>query len=199
MSLKKYLKVQGSSPEDVSVREEQGKEVERGVATKKLEKEKPLCRWGLMFLTDLKAGLSNIYQSLIEGGHFAAAVWASPGQDTLIARTMNIIMKETNSLSPPPGTPGPFSLSDENSLKNSFMMSGFKDLTIDRMNVSFDFDSPEDFTAFTNETAGPLQKILANQTNERKGEILEAVTEAARIYFDKNGGKSGSKMKLYLF
>ena len=30
-----------------------------------------LCRWGLMFLPDLKAGLSNIYQSLVEGGHFA--------------------------------------------------------------------------------------------------------------------------------
>ena len=51
-----------------------------------------LCRWGLMFLPDLKAGLSNIYRSLIEGGQFAAAVWASPVQDTLIATTMNIVM-----------------------------------------------------------------------------------------------------------
>ena len=32
-----------------------------------------LCRWGLMFLPDLKAGLSNIHQSLVEGGHLAAA------------------------------------------------------------------------------------------------------------------------------
>ena len=37
-----------------------------------------LCRWGLMFLPDLKAGLSNIYQSLKPSGHFGAAVWASP-------------------------------------------------------------------------------------------------------------------------
>ncbi|CAN5349509.1 hypothetical protein BH18THE2_BH18THE2_10550 [soil metagenome] len=79
---------------------------------------------------------------------------------------MNIVMKETNSLPPPPGAPGPFTLSDENSLKNSFMISGFKDLTTVRMNVYFDFDSPEDFTTFTSETAGPLQKILANQTNK---------------------------------
>jgi ubiquinone/menaquinone biosynthesis C-methylase UbiE len=148
-----------------------------------------LCRWGLMFLPDLKTGLSNIYQSLVEGGHFAAAVWASPDQDTLIAKTMNIVMKETNSLPPPPGTPGHFSLSDENSLRNSFMMSGFKALTVERMNVSFDFDSPEDFTAFTSETYGPLQKILAKQTNERKAEILKAVTEAAKMYFDNNVGK----------
>jgi ubiquinone/menaquinone biosynthesis C-methylase UbiE len=37
-----------------------------------------LCRLGLMFLPYLRAGLSNIYKSLIENGHHAAAVWASP-------------------------------------------------------------------------------------------------------------------------
>jgi ubiquinone/menaquinone biosynthesis C-methylase UbiE len=110
-----------------------------------------LCRWGLMFLPDLKAGLSNIYRSLIEGGHFAAAVWALPDQDTLIASTMSTVMKETNSKPPPPGTPGPFSLSDESTLKNSFMMSGFKDIIIERMKVSFEFDSPDEFTTFTSD------------------------------------------------
>jgi hypothetical protein len=142
-----------------------------------------------MFLPDLKTDLSNIYRSLIKGGRFAAAVWALPDQDTLIATTMSIVMKETNSLPSSPGALGPFSLSDENNLKNSFMISGFKDLTIERMNVSFDFDSPEDFTTFTSETAGPLQKILASQTNERRGEILKAVTEAARKYIDNKAGK----------
>jgi ubiquinone/menaquinone biosynthesis C-methylase UbiE len=33
-----------------------------------------LCRWGLMLLPDLNAGLSNIYRLLVEGGHLAAAV-----------------------------------------------------------------------------------------------------------------------------
>jgi ubiquinone/menaquinone biosynthesis C-methylase UbiE len=147
-----------------------------------------LCRWGLMFLPDLKAGLSNIYQSLLNDCRFAAAVWASPAQDTLIATMMNTIMKETNSQPPPPGTPGPFSLSDENSLKNSFMIAGFKDPAVERMNVSFEFDSPSDFTAWTTETAAPLQKMIASQTRERKEEILNAVTEVAKKYADKNTG-----------
>jgi hypothetical protein len=69
------------------------------------------------------------------------------------------------------------------------VISGFKDLTIERMNVYFDFDSPEGFTTFTSETAGPLQKILANQTNKIKGEILKTVTEAARKYVDNKAGK----------
>jgi len=149
-----------------------------------------LCRWGLMFLPDLKAGLSNIYRSLIEGGHFASAVWASPDQDSLIATTMSIVMKETNSKPPALGTPGPFSLSDENSLKNSFITSGFKDPAIERMNVSFDFDSPDDFTDFIIETAGPLQKMLADQNMERKKQILRAITDAAANYADKTTGKT---------
>jgi hypothetical protein len=54
--------------------------------------------------------------------------------------------------------------------------------------VSFDFDSPDEFIIFTSETAGPLQKMLANQTTERKKEILRAVTEATRKYANKNTG-----------
>lgn len=75
------------------------------------------------------------------------------------------------------------------------MISGFR---IERMNVSYDFNSPEDFTTFTSETAGPLQKILANQTTKKKDEILKTVTEAARKYADNNVGKVRFKIKLYL-
>jgi ubiquinone/menaquinone biosynthesis C-methylase UbiE len=147
-----------------------------------------LCRAGLMFLPDLNAGLSNIYQSLIEGGHFAAAVWGSPDKVPFISVVTNTIMKETNTPPPPPGTPGPFSLSDENSLKNSFITSGFKDPIIEKGNVTFDFESAGEFTDFVLETGCPVQTILANQTQEKRVEVIKAITEAARKYADKNTG-----------
>jgi hypothetical protein len=131
--------------------------------------------------------LSNIYRSLIEGGHFAAAVWASPDKVPFISEVMNNITKETNSKPPPPGTPGPFGLAHDNSLKNSFRTSGFKNPIIEKMNVSFDFESADDFTTFVLETVGPVQTILANQTSERKREILGAITEAAKKYVDSTG------------
>ena len=106
-----------------------------------------LCRFGLMFLPDLRTGLSNIYRSLVDGGRLAAAVWASPDKVPLIAVALNILMKETKSLPPPLGTPGPFSLSDENMLTNSLIKSGFKDVTIERIDVSFDFESAEAYTS----------------------------------------------------
>jgi hypothetical protein len=77
--------------------------------------------------------------------------------------------ERTNSTPPPPGTPLSFSLSDENDVKNSYLMSGFKDPAIERMIVAFDFDfhSPYAYTTFSNEQGGPvLQKMLAGQTND---------------------------------
>lgn len=149
-----------------------------------------LCRFGLMLFQDFKASLSNIYRSLVEGGHFAAAVWASPDKVPFIFVPMSTVLKETKSPPPPPGTLGPFSLSDQNSLKNSYRTSGFKDLAIERMYAVFDFDSPGDFTTFTIEQGGPiLQKMLAGQTDERRKEIYHAISKEAEKYVDKTTGK----------
>ena len=146
-----------------------------------------LCRWGLMFLPNPKAGLCNIYSSLAKGAHFAAAVWATPEKVPFISVPMNIVLKETNS-PPPPITPGPFSMSDENKLKNLYEESGFIHPTIERINVVSNFDSSDEFTTFTIEHGGPtLRKILAGQTNERREQILKAISKGTENYADDNG------------
>ena len=145
-----------------------------------------LCRWGLMFLPNPKAGLSNIYSSLVKGGHFAAAVWATPVKVPFISVPMNIVLKETNSQ--PQGTLGPFSMSDQNNLKKFYEESGFMHHIIERINVVSDFDSTDDFTAFTIDHGGPaLQKILAGETNERREQILKAISKGSEKYADSTG------------
>jgi hypothetical protein len=57
------------------------------------------------------------------------------------------------------------------------------------VSVSFDFDSPADFTAFIFETSGPLLKMITNQTLERRGEIKKAITDLAKSYADNITGK----------
>jgi len=146
-----------------------------------------LCRWGLMFLPNPKAGLSNIYSSLVKGAHFAAAVWATPEKVPFISVPMNIVLKETNSPNPPI-KPGPFSMSDQNNLKSVFEESGFIHPVIERINVVSNFDSSDDFTTFTIEHGGPtLQKILAGQKNERREQILNAISKGTEKYADSTG------------
>jgi ubiquinone/menaquinone biosynthesis C-methylase UbiE len=145
-----------------------------------------LCRWGLMFLPNPKAGLSKIYESLVKGGHFAAAVWASPEKVPFISVPMNIVLKETNS--PPPRTLGPFSMSDQNNLNKLHEESGFIDIAIESVNVVSNFDSPDDFTTFTIDHGGPaLQKVLAGETNERRQQIEKAISKGSEKYADSTG------------
>ncbi|MGH9982360.1 MAG: class I SAM-dependent methyltransferase [Nitrososphaeraceae archaeon] len=147
-----------------------------------------LCRWGLMFLPDLKTGLSNIYRSLVHGGRLAAAVWAPSDKVPFIALALDTVLKGTNSPQPPPGISGPFSLSDESILKDSFIKSRFTDITIDRINEVFNFDSAEDYTSFVHGTAAPIRAMLANETPERREEILKAVTQSVKKYADNGTG-----------
>ncbi|MGD9533073.1 MAG: class I SAM-dependent methyltransferase [Candidatus Nitrosocosmicus sp.] len=146
-----------------------------------------LCRFGLMFLPNIKDGLSNIYNSLLSDGRFAAAVWASPDKVPFISLPFNILLKETNSPPPPSNMPSPFSLSNEALLRDRFTSTGFKDITIERLDMIFNFNSPEEFTNFVCETASPVQVMLSKQSEERKKEILETITETvANTYMDKN-------------
>jgi ubiquinone/menaquinone biosynthesis C-methylase UbiE len=146
-----------------------------------------LCRWGLMFLPDLKDGLSNIYGSLVNGGYLAAAVWASPDKVPFLSVSMNTVVKETRKLMPPSGTPGPFKLADQSIITNVLSECGFKDIAIERINVIFTFSSAEEYTQFNQAIAAPINAMLADQSPERKEEIWEAVTESASRYVDDTG------------
>jgi hypothetical protein len=96
-------------------------------------------------------------------------------------------MKETNIPPPPPNAPSPFSLFDEKLLKEYFNKSGFKDVTIERHDMIFNFKSAEEFTNFVCETASPVQVILSKQSEERREKLRQVITEAAaNNYVDKN-------------
>jgi hypothetical protein len=90
---------------------------------------------------------------------------------------MNIARRETNAPLLPPGTPGPFSLADEKLLYGSFEKSGFRNIQIEKVKVTFQFDIPEDFTKFTQDIAAPVNAILKDQSKERSEQIWNMITQ----------------------
>jgi hypothetical protein len=74
-------------------------------------------------------------------------------------------------------------------LKNSFIKSGFRGVSVERVNVTFEFDSAEAYTSCILDTSASLHALLTKETQERRKEILKAVTEAAGKYTDNNTGK----------
>lgn len=147
-----------------------------------------LSRWGLMFLPNLSEALTRIRQQLLAPhGRLASAVWSAPSKVPLLDLPIATARKQLNAPSPLPGTPGPFALADEEALKRTFGQAGFRDVRTEIFQITFGFESPESFTKFHQQIAAPIHAMLANQTDERKMQIWNSVTEAVWSYADSHG------------
>lgn len=146
-----------------------------------------LCRWGLMFFPHLSHSLENIRKSLVSGGKFAAAVWAEPEK----VPQLNIAMAAVRQhLRMPPLSSegeGPFSLADSDKLKNFFLSAGFNDYKSEKIKVTFEFDSAEDYVKFTQDIAAPVNLMLSNETAEKRKEIWMKITNNVKSQYTSNG------------
>ncbi len=148
-----------------------------------------ICRWGLMFLPNLDTALSNIHDKLVSGGKLAAAVWSKPAKVPFISLSMDTARKHLGSL-PGQGLPGPLSLADVDSLKESFARAGFVDIRSERIPVIFEFDSAEDYVKFNQDIVAPLRTILSNETEIKKQQVWDDITEQTKLkYSDRDSGR----------
>lgn len=142
-----------------------------------------ICRWGLMFLPDLAAALNRIYNSLVHGGRLSTAVWSEPAKVPFVDLPMRVARRQLHLPDNTQGIPGPFSLSDVNLLKNSLHQAGFTDVRSENIKVIFEFDSPQDYIKFVQEIAAPVNMMLANETDEKKIQVWNAIEEEVRIKY----------------
>lgn len=148
-----------------------------------------VCRWGLMFLSNLSAALNNIHGSLAPGGRLAVAVWAEPTKVPQLNLPMTIVRQELRLPLPPQGLPGPFSLADLNDLRNSLLQAGFRGIRSDKIQVTFEFDSAEDYVRFTQDIAAPVNAMLSGETEERKAQIWNKVTDEIKTQYTQDNGR----------
>jgi len=146
-----------------------------------------LSRWGLMFFPNLPAALVRIRQMLITNGRLSAAVWSTPSKVPLIDLAFASVRKQINATAPPPGTPGPFALADIETLKQLFSQAGFKDIKVETFQITFEFESPESYTKYIQQTAARIHEMLANQTAEVKKHVWNSITEAVWQCADSHG------------
>ena len=147
-----------------------------------------LCRWGLMLFPNLDAAIRKIYSSLVSGGRFAAAVWADATKVPIISLATRVIGSQVQISASPPGVPNPFSLADTNKLENSLARAGFRDIHIDTVIVTFEFESGEDYCRYCQAVSASAHIALSKETRERKEDVWRKVAEeAARNYGTANG------------
>ncbi len=139
-----------------------------------------LCRWGLMLLPRLVPALQGIRQRLQPGGRFATAVWSAPARVPILSLPREVIMQFIEVPSPPPGTPGVFSLADSKALEQAFIQAGWSSISSEPLEFVTEFDSAVDYVRFMRAISPPLNAMLARQSAKEQERIWQAVQDTAQ-------------------
>jgi SAM-dependent methyltransferase len=120
-----------------------------------------LCREGLMFAPDPARAATEIHRVLRPGGRAAIAVWGPRERNPWLGLVLDAVSAQVGAPVPPPGTPGPFSLSDEHELAAVLSRAGLHDVQVTEEPVPVRAATFDEWWERTTALAGPLAKILA--------------------------------------
>lgn len=137
-------------------------------------------RWGIIFEPDGEGVAGRIRGFLKPGARFAISSWGQPDQVPFLSIPMRTVMQRLDVPPPPPGTPGPLSRPTPDALSGLLEAGGFADVEVDDLTVTFEWDSPEDFTTYVREIAPPIRALMADHPPDVQEETWAAITESVR-------------------
>jgi SAM-dependent methyltransferase len=146
-----------------------------------------LSRWGIIFEPDGEGAAERVRGFLKPGARMAISSWGPPDRTPFLGVPMRTAMQRLDVPPPPPGTPGPLSRPSEEAIGGLLSGGGFSDVEVEEVEVSFTWDSPEDFTTFVKEIAPPIRAIIDPQPEDVQAETWAAITEAIRERADDDG------------
>jgi enediyne biosynthesis protein CalE5 len=139
-----------------------------------------LSRWGIIFEPDAEAAAARIRSFLEPGGRLAISSWGPPDRVPFLAIPMRTAMQRLQVPPPPPGTPGPLSRPTPQALGGLLEAAGFSDVEVEESEVTFEWQSPEEFTIFIREIAPPITAMIAPHPQQVQDETWATITEAIR-------------------
>jgi enediyne biosynthesis protein CalE5 len=144
-------------------------------------------RWGIIFEPDAEAAAGRIRGFLEPGARMAIASWGEPDQVPFLSIPMRTTMERLNVPRLPAGTPGPLSRPTPAAIGGLLEGGGFSKVAVEQDEVTFEFDSPQHFTAYIRAIAAPIRAMIAEHAGEAQEEAWDAITQAAA----EAGGGSG--------
>jgi len=136
-------------------------------------------RWGIIFEPDAEAAAGRVRSFLEPGARMAIASWGEPDQVPLLSIPMRTAMERLDVPPPPAEAPGPLSRPTPAAIGGLLEGGGFSKVTVEQHDVTFEFDSPEHFTAYVRAIAAPIRAMIEQYAGEAQEEAWDAITEAA--------------------
>jgi ubiquinone/menaquinone biosynthesis C-methylase UbiE len=142
-----------------------------------------VCRWGLMFLSDLTDVLGRMRRSLKPGRVLAAVTWGEPDRVPIISIRRSVIRAFDL-----PGSPNdPFRLSSTVTLEETAAAAGFEDVEVTRAVVPYEYASVDAFVEMQREAHESRMTALLARTPAQQAEFWHALGAAAEPYAEIDG------------
>ena len=142
-----------------------------------------VCRWGLMFLSNLTDALGRMRRSLKSERCLAAATWADAANVPIISIRRSVIL----AFDLPKSPNDPFRLSSAAMLKDSAAAAGFDEVAVTSSVVPYEYPSIDAFVnAQRTAHESRLTALLARPARQQ-AEFWRALGEAAKPYQAEDG------------
>ncbi len=141
-----------------------------------------LCREGLMLVPEPDRAASEIARVLAPGGRFAVAVWGPRERNPWLGLLFDAVSAQIGAPIPPPGRPGPFSLSDADALTALLSDAGLAGVTVTEEPLPMPAASFEEWWSVVPALAGPLGNVLAALPEDAREGIRARAEEGLREY-----------------
>lgn len=142
-------------------------------------------RWGIIFEPDAEAAAARIRGFLKPGARMAISSWGEPDQVPFLSIPMRTMMERLDVPPPRRGTPGIFSRPTRFSIGGLLEGAGFSEVAVEQDEVTFEFASPQQFTAYIRAVSAPIRAMIEQYASEGQEEAWDAITQAAA---DAEGG-----------
>ena len=139
-----------------------------------------LSSWGLIFEPDGEATAGRVRLFLKPGTRMVISSWGAPERVPFLAVPMRTAMERLQIPPPPPGTPGPLSRPTPQAIRGLLEGGGFSDVEVEEMDITFEWDSAEDFTTYLKEIAPPINAMINPRPPEEQEETWAAIRDAIR-------------------
>jgi ubiquinone/menaquinone biosynthesis C-methylase UbiE len=144
-------------------------------------------RWGIIFEPDGEGTAAKVRGFLKPGSRFAISSWGPPERVPLLAVAMKTAMAKLDIPPPPPGTPGPLSRPTPEAIGGLLEGGGFSGVEVEELDITFEFESPEEYTVFTVGMAAPIKAMLAPHPEDVQRETRDAINDAVREASETDG------------
>lgn len=142
-----------------------------------------VCRWGLMFLSDLTDALGRMRTSLRRGRCLAAATWSEPAHVPIISLRRQVM----RAFDIPAGVNDPFRLSSPTALKAAAESAGFGEVEVTRSVVAYEYPSARVFADAQRAMHESRLTSLLARTQDEQQKFWRALEAAAHPYTRTDG------------